>query len=43
MELIGKGSMGVVYRAQQINLKRDVALKIISKDMMSEIEGDSEE
>ncbi len=31
MERIGKGGMGEVYRAHQLNLKRDVTIKIISK------------
>jgi len=43
MELIGKGAMGEVYRAHQTNLKRDVAIKVISEDVMSELEDDPEE
>lgn len=43
MELIGKGAMGEVYRAHQTNLKRDVAIKIISENVMFEIDGDPEE
>ncbi len=43
IELIGKGAMGEVYRAHQTNLKRDVAIKIISKDILAEIEEDPEE
>ncbi len=43
IEMIGKGAMGEVYRAHQINLKRDVALKIISEEMLKELEDDPEE
>jgi serine/threonine-protein kinase len=43
MELIGKGAMGEVYRAHQTNLKRDVAIKVISEDVNSELEEDPEE
>lgn len=43
IELIGKGAMGEVYRAHQTNLKRDVAIKIISADILAEIEDDPEE
>ena len=43
IELIGKGAMGEVYRAHQTNLKRDVAIKIISNDILAEIEEDPEE
>ncbi len=37
MDLIGKGGMGEVYRVHQMNLKRDIALKIISPQFLSEI------
>ncbi len=43
MELIGKGAMGEVYRAHQTNLKRDVAIKVISAEVLSELEDDPEE
>jgi len=43
IELIGRGAMGEVYRAHQTNLKRDVAIKIISDDVMAEIADDPEE
>ena len=43
IELIGRGAMGEVYRAHQMNLKRDVAIKIISNDILAEIEEDPEE
>ena len=43
IELIGRGAMGEVYRAHQTNLKRDVAIKIISEDVMSEIADDPDE
>ncbi len=43
IELIGKGAMGEVYRAHQTNLKRDVAIKIIAKEILAEIEDDPEE
>lgn len=38
LEFIAKGGMGEVYRAHQINLKRDVAIKIISKEWLESIE-----
>ncbi|MCF8053037.1 MAG: protein kinase [Desulfobacterales bacterium] len=43
MERIGKGGMGEVYRAHQLNLKRDVAIKIISKEMMEAFQDDPTE
>ena len=38
MDLIGKGAMGEVYRAHQLILKRDVAIKIISKEWLQTAE-----
>ncbi len=38
IERIGEGGMGVVYRAHQLNLKRDVAIKVISEEMLSNLE-----
>ena len=32
-EEIGRGGMAVVYRAYQPNIDRDVAIKVISKDL----------
>ena len=32
LEFIAKGGMGEVYRAHQIHLKRDVAIKVISRE-----------
>ena len=43
IDFIGKGAMGEVYRAHQLNLKRDVAIKIISQDMLQSFEEDSKE
>lgn len=43
IELIGKGAMGEVYRAHQQNLKRDVAVKVISEDVLSELGEDEDE
>jgi serine/threonine protein kinase len=38
IERVGKGGMGEVYRAHQLNLKRDVAIKVISEDILQELE-----
>ena len=38
IERIGKGGMGEVYRAHQLNLKRDVAFKVLSADMLEDLE-----
>jgi eukaryotic-like serine/threonine-protein kinase len=43
LESIGKGGMGEVYRAHQLNLKRDVAIKIISREWLESFEDDEEE
>lgn len=43
MEFIAKGGMGEVYRAHQLNLKRDVAIKVISRELLESIDDDSEE
>lgn len=43
IELIDKGAMGEVYRAHQLNLKRDVAIKVISDEMLQGFEDDSVE
>ncbi len=43
LEFIAKGGMGEIYRAHQLNLKRDVAIKIVSKEWLQDIEGDEEE
>nr|MBC8362515.1 protein kinase [Candidatus Desulfatibia profunda] len=43
IEFIGKGAMGEVYRAHQLNLKRDVAIKVISEEMIQSFEDDPDE
>ncbi len=43
IEFVGKGAMGEVYRAHQLNLKRDVAIKVISQEMLASLEDDPEE
>src|SRR4030043_1357711 len=43
LERIGKGGMGEVYRAHQLNLKRDVAIKIVSQKFLETLEGDDRE
>jgi len=34
IESAGKGGMGEVFRAYQLNLKRDVAIKVISEEFL---------
>ncbi|MFW2368859.1 MAG: serine/threonine-protein kinase [Desulforhopalus sp.] len=43
LDLIGRGAMGEVYRAHQTNLKRDVAIKVISEAVLNEAEDDPQE
>ncbi len=43
LEFVGQGAMGEVYRAHQLNLKRDVAIKVISREMLESFETDTEE
>ena len=43
LEFIGKGGMGEVYRAHQLNLKRDVAIKVISQECLESFDGEAEE
>ncbi|VVS92788.1 bifunctional serine/threonine-protein kinase/formylglycine-generating enzyme family protein [Desulfoluna spongiiphila] len=43
LEFIAKGGMGEVYRAHQANLKRDVAIKVISQEWLHSFQGDDEE
>jgi serine/threonine-protein kinase len=43
LEFIGRGGMGEVYRAHQLNLNRDVAIKVISQEWLGSLDGDAEE
>ena len=43
LEFIAKGGMGEVYRAHQVNLKRDVVIKVISTEWLESCEDDEEE
>jgi serine/threonine-protein kinase len=43
LELIGRGAMGEIYPAHQFNLKRDVAIKVVSEELLKDFEGDPSE
>ena len=43
LELIGKGAMGEIYLARQLNLKRDVAIKVVSEELLKDFEDDPDE
>lgn len=43
LELIGKGAMGEIYLARQLNLKRDVAIKVVSEELLKDFEDYTDE
>ena len=43
LQFIGKGAFGEVYRAHQLNLQRDVAIKVVSQEWLKSLEIDDEE
>ncbi len=43
LEFIAKGGMGEIYRAHQLNLKRDVVIKVVSSEWLASCEDDEEE
>lgn len=43
LEFIGRGGMDEVYRAHQLNLKRDIAIKVISQEYVRSLDGDTGE
>jgi len=43
LELIGKGAMGEIYLAHQLNLKREVAIKVVSEGLLKDFEDDPDE
>jgi len=38
LDFVGKGAFGEVYRAHQLNLQRDVAIKVVSQDWLRSLE-----
>jgi eukaryotic-like serine/threonine-protein kinase len=42
LEFIAKGGMGEIYRAHQLDLKRDVAIKVISQNWLESLEDEVE-
>ena len=43
LAFVGKGAFGEVYRAHQVNLQRDVAVKVVSQEWLKSTLGDDEE
>jgi serine/threonine-protein kinase len=43
LEFIAKGGMGEVYRAHQLNLKRDVVIKVVSTEWIESCVGNEDE
>jgi len=43
LDFVGKGAFGEVYRAHQLNLQRDVAIKVVSQDWLRSFEVDDAE
>jgi serine/threonine-protein kinase len=43
LELIGRGAMGEIYLAHQLSLKRDVAIKVVSAELLRDFVDDPHE